>query len=69
MAIDELDNLWVWGCNEFGQLGDGANIDKLIPTKIMDGKKIIDVAAGDDHSMAIDITGNIWVWGTMKLDN
>ena len=31
MAVDENGNVWIVGSNEYGQLGDGTQIDKNVP--------------------------------------
>jgi len=36
-AIDSDGNLWAWGSNESGQLGDGTTKDRLSPVKIIKG--------------------------------
>jgi alpha-tubulin suppressor-like RCC1 family protein len=63
LAIDAEGNLWTWGYNYEGQLGDGTTVNKIIPTLIKPGTKFKAVAAGFEHSMALDITGKLWVWG------
>jgi len=74
MAIRTDSSLWVWGSNANGKLGDGTvslydtlngefieNNDKNTPVKIMDD--IVNVSAGDYHSMAIGSDGCLWAWG------
>jgi len=65
LFIDNNGNLWVWGDNERGQLGQGDNTGdnkrKTTPVKV-DGT-YISVAAGDFHSLAIDIENNLYAWG------
>ncbi len=34
MAIDKEGNVYTWGYNQNGQLGDGTRISNSIPTKI-----------------------------------
>ena len=34
LAIDEEGNLWGWGLNSYGQLGDGTATNRTIPTQI-----------------------------------
>ena len=63
LAIDENDNLWTWGYNYNGQLGDGTEIDKTTPVQIKQGTKFKQVSAGHEHTIALDSDGNLWSWG------
>lgn len=61
LAIKTDSSLWVWGFNEFGQLGDGSTSSRNIPVKIMS-----DVAfayAGYVNSFVIKTDGSLWGWG------
>ncbi len=63
LAIDTNGNLWAWGDNLNGKLGDGTNVEKLTPTKIgvkSDWKK---VSAGTFHSLGIDDSDLRYSWG------
>ena len=70
-AIDEDGDLWVWGANEYGQLGNGSTTSSSTPINISDdqnldqfeGKTIEQVALGRYHSAAIDEDDNLWMWG------
>ena len=63
LAIDTEGNLWVWGNNTYGQLGDGTTGNKNVPTKITiegeENKKWKQVSAGGSHCLAIDTDGNL----------
>jgi len=67
LAIDWSGNLWAWGYNSYGALGDGTTTNKSTPVQIKSGTKFATVAAGNSyvysHSLAIDLSGNLWVWG------
>ena len=63
LAIDEQGNLWAWGYNRNGQLGDGTTTNSSIPIQIKEGTKFKEVSAGLYHSLAIDEQGNLWAWG------
>ena len=60
-VITEDGSLWMWGNNEFGQLGDGTTETKKNPVKIMEHVKSIDLDTY--HSGAITEDGNLWMWG------
>lgn len=62
-AIDEDGNLWGWGNNSQGQLGNetkGSNV--TTPLKIAEGIRFKDISAGL-YNVAIDEEGNLWTWG------
>ena len=66
MAIDSAGDVWAWGRNHLGQLGDGTYTQRNTPVKInaLFGKGIIAIATGENHSMAIDADGDVWAWGS-----
>ena len=61
MAITEEGELWAWGSNDWGKLGDGTTTTRLYPVHIMDN--IVYVSNGNYHTMAIDEFGGLWGWG------
>ncbi|MCL2861073.1 MAG: hypothetical protein FWE22_01515 [Firmicutes bacterium] len=72
MAIDEHGNLWSWGNNANGQLGDGTTIRRYVPVQVntsgrMNNADIVYIAQGSGHSLAIDEHGNLWSWGINAL--
>lgn len=60
LAIDEDGNLWSWGWNYYGQLGDGSNKMQYSPVYICKGKI---VSATDNLSLMIDENESLWAWG------
>ena len=60
-AITEDGSLYLWGENEFGQLGNGTRENSSTPIKIMDN--IAAVSLGADHSAAITEDGSLYLWG------
>lgn len=67
LMVGDDGSVWVWGQNEFGQLGIGNNTEQLTPVKIDSLDKIVAVAAGYNHSLALDQDGNVWAWGKNDL--
>ena len=63
LALDKDNNLWAWGSNGKGQLGDGTTTNKTSPTKIETGITFVQLSAGHTHSAGIDNDGKLWTWG------
>ena len=66
LALDKDNNLWAWGDNEYGQLGDETTTNKASPTKIETGITFVQLSAGYFHSAGIDNDGKLWSWGYNK---
>ena len=58
-------NLWVWGFNNNGQLGDNTSVTKRSsPVQtIAFGNNWKQVSSGDYHTAAIKTDGTLWLWG------
>ncbi|MCC8169734.1 MAG: hypothetical protein LIO59_05140 [Oscillospiraceae bacterium] len=73
MVMDEAGNIYAWGSNQYGQLGNdtiptGPNNPAAmsavpVPVTGLDGAKAADIGAGYEHSVILDKDGNIWSWG------
>jgi len=55
--------LYCWGDNAWGQLGDGTRIDRNEPTRIGDAVDWDFVAAGGNETCARKTDGSLWCWG------
>ena len=57
-------NLWAWGYNGYGQLGDNTIVDKSSPVQtIAAGTNWKQVSNGYRHFSAIKTDGTLWLWG------
>ena len=74
LAVGSDGNVYAWGYNGYGQLGDGTRDDKHAPVRVKtpDRKTYPDlpadftylqVSAGTDHSLAVGSDGNVYAWG------
>lgn len=63
IAMKTDSSIWTWGYNNWGQIGDGSSIDRLVPYKIDMSNKWAKISGGGGHALAIDIEGNMWAWG------
>jgi len=62
LAINSQGELFAWGANNLGQLGDGTNINRADPVKIMDDAIFVD--ARGSVAIAITSDGTLWRWGS-----
>ena len=62
-AVEKSGSLWVWGRNNFGQLGHIDEPQSTVPRLIENGKKWIDVSGGYDFLVAIREDGTLWSCG------
>lgn len=63
LALDSSGNVWTWGQNHLGQLGDNSTVDNPVPTMISGLADIVSIGAGAGHSVAVDSSGTVWCWG------
>ncbi|MBD2848636.1 Ig-like domain repeat protein, partial [Paenibacillus sp. IB182496] len=70
LALEDDGELWIWGSNNYGQLGDGgADPDtRWSPEKltVMDGSSPVtfaQISAGNHYALALDTNGDLWAWG------
>lgn len=73
LALDVNGNVWAWGCNDKGALGDNTVISRGTAAKVKnttgtgDLSNIVRIAAGGagllGHSMAVAADGTVYTWG------
>jgi alpha-tubulin suppressor-like RCC1 family protein/uncharacterized protein YjdB len=70
LALDSEGNVWAWGANWYGQLGNGTTNDSYIPLKVKASNSsddfledVIAIAAGSNCSLALKSDGTVWSWG------
>ena len=63
LALDSKGNVWVWGRNNYYQLGNDSNENILTPTKITKLSNIKDIACGPNTSFAVTESGEVYGWG------
>ncbi len=74
LALGSDGNVYAWGYNYYGQLGDGTTTERHAPVRVKtpDRKAYPDlpadftylqVSAGGDHSLALGSDGNAYAWG------
>ena len=58
-VIAQDGSLYMWGVNDFGQIGDGTTKNRYKPTKILD--HVVSVSLGDYYSGAITQDGSLYM--------
>jgi len=58
-------DLFSWGTNLFGQLGDGTYDNRNLPVSVTPDfpDEVVAVAGGVAHSLALLADGTVWAWG------
>jgi alpha-tubulin suppressor-like RCC1 family protein len=68
LTSEESDNLYCWGDNDFGQIGNDSTSDSSTPQQVgglLAGKAVRKIAAGTDHTCALttETSSNAYCWG------
>ncbi|HTR82430.1 MAG TPA: T9SS type A sorting domain-containing protein [Bacteroidota bacterium] len=63
VAIDNSGNVYAWGLNSQGQLGDSSLTNKIAPTEVTLPTTVTAVSATNNTCMALGSDGKIYAWG------
>ncbi|KAI1141675.1 hypothetical protein F5Y05DRAFT_373390 [Hypoxylon sp. FL0543] len=66
LTTDPISNLYVCGIGRGGRLGLGDENTRFHFMPVQGGlsdKKVVQIALGQNHSMAVTSTGELWTWG------
>jgi len=66
IALADDGTVYSWGRNDFGQLGDGTNTQRLSPVAVggvLAGKTVVAISGGHAHSLALTSNGDVYAWG------
>ncbi len=63
VTLDANGNVWAFGFNYAGQVGNGLAVDQFTPVHLDSPSGIIDIAVGGDTSAALQADGTVWTWG------
>ena len=57
-------DVFCWGGNTEGELGDGTTTDHSLPVKVQDlPAQAVEIGAGMNHTCALLNDGSVWCWG------
>jgi alpha-tubulin suppressor-like RCC1 family protein len=66
MALSSDGQIYSWGDNTYGQLGDNKTYTtfRLLPALVLGlSDMIVGITGGDSHSCALTVYGNVYCWG------
>ena len=62
-ALTTAGDVYCWGYNFDGAVGDGTTTNRSVPTLVLGGRTYQAVASAHYHSCALDVAGAAWCWG------
>jgi alpha-tubulin suppressor-like RCC1 family protein/uncharacterized protein YjbI with pentapeptide repeats len=64
-ALTSTGTVYCWGMNSVGQIGDGSNTNRLVPTAVIipGGVTVTAIRPGNGHTCALTSTGMAYCWG------
>ncbi|GAY11851.1 CAP domain-containing protein [Pseudonocardia sp. N23] len=63
LALDSDGQVWVWGDNRMGTLGDGTTDRSTKPKKLAGLGRVTTIATGMFVGLAVRTDGSLWAWG------
>jgi RCC1 and BTB domain-containing protein len=65
LVLTNCDQVYAWGWNDWGQIGNGCNNDQSIPIKVkgFNNERVVMISCGYFHSMALTECGHVYSWG------
>lgn len=70
LALSKGGELFAWGQNSHGQLGIGVMCPSVPTPQIVEhlaGVPLVQISAGEAHSMTLSMSGNVYSWGKNDL--
>lgn len=65
VALKEDGNVWTWGSNRYGQLGDRIEAAN-IPAAVSNLSSVKAVSAGDSYTVVLQEDGTVYTWGSTQ---
>ena len=66
LLLSTEGDIYAFGCNQFGQIGNGNKMNQNYPFKIISGNKFLDIGSHPLSSISVALsqtTSNCFVWG------
>jgi len=61
-ALLSNGQVWAWGRNDSGQMGNGSNTDNVKPARVLNLPAVSRVAASTKHACALAADKTVWCW-------
>jgi alpha-tubulin suppressor-like RCC1 family protein len=65
LALDDSGDVWAWGLNADGQVGDNSTTTHPTPVQVL--SDVVAIAAAGLRSAAVKSNGTVWQWGAGTL--
>ncbi|RXM36111.1 Regulator of chromosome condensation [Acipenser ruthenus] len=71
VCLSQSGKVYIFGCNDKGALGrdTSAECSEMVPGKVELEKRIVQVSAGDSHTVALSENGVVYIWGSFMDNN
>lgn len=70
-VVDYLGQVWMWGYNDYGQLGNGTTAPHYVPALVRELGEVpypftgvVSIETGNDMTIALKTDGSVWSWGS-----
>jgi alpha-tubulin suppressor-like RCC1 family protein/subtilisin family serine protease len=64
MLIVDQGEVWAWGWNKMGQLGNGTTATSAVPVKVSGLSQVEMVTIASNTGFALKADGTVWAWGS-----
>lgn len=62
-GVKTNNQVWSWGRNDFGQLGDNTRSNRSSPVQTIGGHSFVEIRTSGYHCIARKDDGTVWSWG------
>jgi alpha-tubulin suppressor-like RCC1 family protein len=66
-ALGKNGQVWCWGANGNGQLGDGTTTSRTTPALVPELRDVVEIAAGGGHQCALRADQSVFCWGNSAV--
>jgi alpha-tubulin suppressor-like RCC1 family protein len=68
LALTDTGEVWAWGVNDDGELGNGTTDSSFLPVRVEGLDGVTMISAGLDHNLAYRASDQtLWAWGSNAL--